>query len=301
MQEIFTACYLILGNRISLIDSGLPETWQKVIIPYLRRIRREPGDVSLILHTHNHGDHVGSDLAIKEATGAEIAVHEAGADALENPKAFRARYLKEYGKYMTKDEQEKVEGRPLGPSIKVDRLLRDGDILNLGTLKLEVIHTPGHSPDAVCLYDREGRIVFTGDSIVGGSTKIDDFIIVQDVDAYMGSIARLTKMDLRLMLTDHPYLPYETAILRGSYLKSYLKYSAEINIKIADQIPTTLQTAKKPMSASEISYIVCPLFRRKIQEGVTNRTILAHLQKLTKQGKVVEIMGPECVLWALKA
>jgi len=167
-------------------------------------------------------------------------------------------------------------------------------------MKLEVIHTPGHSPDFVCFYDRSGKTVFTGDSVVGGTTMIDDFVIVQDVDAYLASINRLQKLDMKLMLMDHPYLPYENAFLRDQQLKDYLKFSVDINAQISDQILETLKRAGKAMSATEISYIVCPIFRRKIPEGVTNRTVLVHLLRLERFGKVVENRGTAPITWTLK-
>ena len=300
MREIFTACYLILGKKITLIDSGLPETCEKLILPYLKKLKRDPRDISLIAHTHNHGDHVGSDRALKEISGAEIAIHEAGVEALEHPEVVRARYLSEYGKYLSKEEQETIRKRPLGQPLRVDRHLRDGDVLDLGRMKLEVIHTPGHSPDCVCFYDRSRKTIFTGDSVVGGTTMIDDFVILQDVDAYLASISRLQKLDLKLMLMDHPYLPYETAILRDQQLRDYLEFSVDINAQIADQILATLKRAGKPMSAAEVSYIVCPIFRRKIPDGVTNRTILVQLLRLARLGSVAEDAGTAPITWALK-
>lgn len=301
MHGIFTACYAILGKEITLVDSGLPGTWESIILPYLKQVRRDPKDISLIVHTHNHGDHVGSDQAIKAATGAEIAVHESGAEALEKPEMQRTKYLADYGKYLTEKDKENILKRPLSQPLKVDRTLKDGEALELGPISLEVMHSPGHSPDSVCFYDKQGETIFTGDSVVGRSTRTDDFIILQDVDAYLNSIDRLMKMSLRLMLMDHPYLPYERAILKGFRLREYLKFSSDINLKIADQIVVILKKAKRPMSAAEVSYAVCPVFRRKIPEGVTNRTVLVHLQRLAKQGVTMEVEGPARILWALKA
>ena len=300
MREIFTACYLILGKKITLIDSGLAETCQKLILPCLKRLGRDPKDISLIVHTHSHGDHVGSDRALKEISGAEIAIHAAGVEALENPEAARGRYLSMYGKYLSREEQEMIRKRPVPQPLKVDRRLRDGDILDLGPLKLEVMHTPGHSPDSVCFYDRSGKTVFTGDSIVGGTTMIDDFIIVQDIDGYLSSITRLQKLDLKLMLMDHPYLPYESAVLRDQQLKDYLEFSADINAQISDQILATLKKAEEPMSAAEVSYIICPIFRRKISEGITNRTVMEHLLRLARLGRVAENTGTTPITWTSK-
>ena len=130
---------------------------------------------------------------------------------------------------------------------------------------------------------------------------IDDFIIVQDIDGYLASIGKLQKIDLKLMLMDHPYLPYENAFLKDQQLKDYLKFSVDINAQISDRILATLRKAGKPMSAAEVSYILCPIFRRKIPEGVTNGTILVHLLRLQRFGKVVEKGDTSPVSWTLNA
>jgi hydroxyacylglutathione hydrolase len=300
LWEMYTACYLITGEEVTLIDSGLPETWENVIQPYLSRIKRDPEEISLILHTHHDPDHVGSDQVIRALSGAQVAIHESGAEALERPERERNNYLTEYGKYFTEVDLQNIHNRRLSQQpLKADRLLRDREIVDLGSMKLEVIHTPGHTPDSVCFYDRNGRAVFTGDSIQGGSTICDDLIVLRDAEAYQSSIGRLMNIDLDLMLTAHPYLPYESATLRGSQIiLNYLRLSADLNTKIGHQIMAVLKKSTMPMSAAEVSYVVCPVFRRRIPEGITHRTILTHLLRLAGEGKVIEKMGSTCVVWA---
>lgn len=105
--------------------------------------------VKLIVATHNHIDHVGALQAVKEATMADFAVHEA--DCKE---AFPA----VFGRMM---------GLMLGSSLrappKPDRLLGDGDMIEIGELRFKVLHTPGHSPGGISLLG--DGIVFSGDTL----------------------------------------------------------------------------------------------------------------------------------------
>ena len=116
-------------------------------------------DIKLIVVTHAHIDHIGALRAVKDATGAAFAVHEAEADG------------------------EAIEGmvRMLGPLVsrsfqpppEPDRLLKDGDILEVGDLNFTVIHTPGHSPGGISIYGH--GVVFSGDTLFNFGIGRTDF------------------------------------------------------------------------------------------------------------------------------
>jgi hydroxyacylglutathione hydrolase len=111
---------------------------------------REAGlSIELIVATHNHVDHVGALRQVKEATGAPYAVHEADAESLM-PDVF-GRML---GVMMS---------RSLKAPPKPDRLLRDGDVIEVGDLEFSVLHTPGHTPGGISL--RGDGFVFSGDTL----------------------------------------------------------------------------------------------------------------------------------------
>ena len=111
---------------------------------------REAGlSIELIVATHNHVDHVGALRQVKEATGAPYAVHEADTESLM-PDVF-GRML---GVMMS---------RSLKAPPKPDRLLRDGDVIEVGDLKFSVLHTPGHTPGGISL--RGDGLVFSGDTL----------------------------------------------------------------------------------------------------------------------------------------
>ena len=113
MWDMFTACYLVSAEKMTLIDSGLPESWEQRILPYLRKLGRVPEDIFLVLHTHRDLDHVGSDRAVRTATKARIAVHELGGRDLANPQEARERYLAKFGKYLTERDLDNLRKRPL--------------------------------------------------------------------------------------------------------------------------------------------------------------------------------------------
>jgi hydroxyacylglutathione hydrolase len=102
--------------------------------------------IKIIVLTHGHSDHIAALYEIQDMTGAEVAIHIEDADFLEGRGAFSSQFGISYR-------------TPHPP----DRLLREGDTIEIGDLDFTVIHTPGHTPGCICL--RHDDIVFTGDTL----------------------------------------------------------------------------------------------------------------------------------------
>jgi hydroxyacylglutathione hydrolase len=122
----------------------------------LRIIGEKKLKVKYIINTHAHFDHVGANRAIKEATGAELLLHEDDAAVLA-----------------TVSSQSRSFGMNPVSSPAPDRLLKHGDVITAGEISLKVLHTPGHTPGGISLLE-EG-LVFTGDSLFAGSIGRTDF------------------------------------------------------------------------------------------------------------------------------
>jgi len=107
-------------------------------------------EIAWVINTHGHFDHIGGNHQLLTETGAELMIHAADRPLLERAGEHAAAF-----------------GLTTENSPAPDRELVDGDILNLGELKFQVIHTPGHSPGGVCLYIND--VVFVGDTLFSGS------------------------------------------------------------------------------------------------------------------------------------
>jgi len=146
-------CYILADDNTKesiVIDPG--DDGQDIL-----RIVREKGlKVKFIVNTHAHFDHVGANKAIKDATGAELLLHEDDAAVLA-----------------TVSNQSRSFGMNPVSSPVPDRLLKHGDVITAGGISLKVLHTPGHTPGGISLL--EDGMVFTGDSLFAGSIGRTDF------------------------------------------------------------------------------------------------------------------------------
>ncbi len=108
-------------------------------------------EIEKILLTHSHWDHFADAHGLKCKTQAPIYIHPLDAKNLEQPGSDGIPIF-----------------FPIHP-VNPDHFLNEGDILSVGRLQLEVIHSPGHSPGSVCFYLREQKILLSGDTLFQGS------------------------------------------------------------------------------------------------------------------------------------
>ena len=124
----------------------------------LALIETERLRIKYILNTHGHSDHVLGNSKMKNSLKVPVCMHEAD-DRFFNDPVVREKSSQELG---------------LPPSDPADIKLKDGDILEVGSLNFEVIHTPGHTPGSVCFL--VGKNLFTGDTLFVGAAGRTDLI-----------------------------------------------------------------------------------------------------------------------------
>jgi len=126
--------YLIVGEKLAFIDTGLPQYFEDVR-KYVEDLGHRLQDISFIINTHVHEDHVGCNKALKDICKAKLAIHELDAKYIENPVDF----LKDTFRHMPPSEDYVREAKSWKDN--VDIFLKDGDIIELGGVTLEVVHT----------------------------------------------------------------------------------------------------------------------------------------------------------------
>jgi glyoxylase-like metal-dependent hydrolase (beta-lactamase superfamily II) len=156
--------FLLLGswNKLNDVNTVVDTGSDSYIINQIEKINTGVGKkpVDQIVLTHSHFDHIGGIMNLKEKFGAQVL-------------AF-----------------SRFPG--------VDRVICSGETLLMGDCYFEVIHTPGHSSDSICLYCKSEKILFSGDTSLR--------IIVPDIfytDDYIDSIRELSRLQIRIVYPGH--------------------------------------------------------------------------------------------------
>jgi glyoxylase-like metal-dependent hydrolase (beta-lactamase superfamily II) len=206
----FVYVYLVFGDKITLIDSGVLGS-DSLIFDYFKKAGRDPKEISTLILSHSHPDHLGGARAIREFTGCVVYAHEAE-------------------KHWIEDTERQREERPVpgfstlvGGPVSVDRLLADGQILTLAEkMPCRVIHTPGHSPGSIALYFEKERLLFSGDAVpLPGDLPIYENLA--DCVSSIHKLKNLGKVETLCSSWEDPVKGAETIARRCDQALAYLQ------------------------------------------------------------------------------
>lgn len=178
-----TISYLIVGEKRALLfDTGMGISDLKKVIARLTKLP------IILLNSHTHNDHVGDNWEFSRIYGMDTDFTR------QNARGSRLDAQTE----ITSDQI--CGGLPKGfdPAgyatrpWKITAYIHDGDRFDLGNRTVEVIATPGHTPDSICLFDRTNGLLFTGDTYYPAPIWL--FRPETDLDAYAASIRRLAAL-----------------------------------------------------------------------------------------------------------
>jgi glyoxylase-like metal-dependent hydrolase (beta-lactamase superfamily II) len=248
MHPLFTTMYLVGKGQVLTIDSGEAlERYQWMLRGYLAAV--EGAEVALISVTHHHLDHSGNLRWMREQYGADVLVHADGAPLME----------------------ERLPEQGL-------QLLSDGQMLDLGGgTRVRVLLTPGHSVDSVCFYLEEEGVLFTGDTILGGTTTT-----VWDLAAYRASLQCLLELpNLSVLCPGHGPLidrPRETI---GEYIAHRDRREQQILAVLGEGGPVT---------SWEIMLRLYPEIDTRLRRAADGN-VQTHLRKLEGEGRLQSFPG----------
>jgi glyoxylase-like metal-dependent hydrolase (beta-lactamase superfamily II) len=179
-------------DRDMLVDSGMGVVSLREWVPLVTE-----RDL-IAVASHTHFDHIGCHHEFECR-----AVHAAEADLLANP--TRANTLAD--PYVTDEIFDALPPEPYCSkcygvkAAPATRILEDGDVIDLGDRHFEVIHTPGHSPGGIALYEKATETLFSGDIVYDGPLIEDTYHA--NADHYIASMKRLYDLPVRLVHGGH--------------------------------------------------------------------------------------------------
>jgi len=196
--------FLVRGrDRDLLVDSGLG-------LASLREGVAELFERPVVaVATHRHFDHTGG---LHEFD--EVVVHRDDADAVTNAEGFASLRIEDY-------PPEELSGYEAPPSLLTalprdgfdvasyavtpvtpTRVVDEGDVVDMGDRRFEVLHLPGHTPGEIGLWEAETRTLFSGDCVYESGVLLDD-LPESDIPAYVRSMVRLRDLPVRIVHGGH--------------------------------------------------------------------------------------------------
>jgi glyoxylase-like metal-dependent hydrolase (beta-lactamase superfamily II) len=199
--------YLLVGETLTLVDAGMPGS-EAAILGYIEGLGRGAGDLSRVVITHYHVDHVGSLAAIRERTGAQVLAHPGDAPFIsgeQSPPPAQSAVMRFLFRLL-------APVMPPAEPAPVDGTVGDGDRLDtFGPLsagllgEATVVHVPGHTPGSIALHFPAERLLICGDVIdhrrgrLGPPPKA----FTADMEQAMASLRRLAELDFEVLCPGH--------------------------------------------------------------------------------------------------
>ena len=217
--------FLIVGERRALLfDTGLGVARLRPVVARLTDL-----DI-MVLNSHGHYDHIGGNHEFSEIGGVDIPYAHESAKGAEHEKV--ADYVT--GDWLWKEtpadfDPQTYEIKPYA----VKTYFEDGDLIDLGGRRLEVLLTPGHSPDSICLLDRKGRRLFTGDTFY--LAPLYAHLEGSNVGEYKASIDRLVALEPEI---DHLMTSHNAPVAEAAYLSRVKDAFEAIATKSAAYVET---------------------------------------------------------------
>ncbi len=179
--------FINTDDRKVIIDTGTGVYADRVNAE-LQQVGGSFEEITDIVLTHSHIDHIGGVHPILQHTQPRIHLHQAEADRINS------------------GDMSLTLGHTFGvdlPPLRIDSPMNEGDVLDFGEVKFRVLHTPGHSIGSVCLYDEDLGVICTGDTMFpGGSFGRVDFP-TGDMRKLVASLKRISELDFEIALAGH--------------------------------------------------------------------------------------------------
>lgn len=293
--------YLFVGDNVVLVDTGIAETPEKVIFPFMDQLKLKPERLTLAVITHADLDHQGGNDAIKRTSPRTwLACGEADRPIVEDPQTlFDLRY-----NHLLKDHEVSIDTElmPLaGKPRRMDLSLSGGEKIRLRDgWELEVLHVPGHSHGHLALYDRKNKAAFAGDAIHGrGCPKAEGGLAIPVtyyyVDIYLSTLRYFEGLDLEVLYSGH------WPVMRREAIRDFIAESRQ-TVELFDRV--ILESLGKHSAGLTPQQLIDAVANAvgdwpKDSWTLAMFPVKGHMDRLEQHGEVRAVPGSRPVQWQL--
>ncbi len=241
----FTGSVAIIGDTITIVDTGMPNSPEQAIFPFIKSIGRDPKEIKHIVLTHCHFDHVAGVGEIRKFSGAEVVIHEDDYPYVKDPDLIDLDLSSRFPDILIDERQSKFD-----PVLDC-RIVKDKDILKFSGHEFRIVHVPGHSAGSICFVESKLGVYIAGDSVQGKGGGTSPFIFY-NAERYVRSMEMLRHERINFLVLAHPFAPFYKGVLSGEQCQIYVEASIKAVNELSSKVLQVLHKAQKPMSLTEI-------------------------------------------------
>lgn len=303
LSDIGIHLALFQDDQTVLIDAG-PADSVKIDLPK-KLDELSVREVDYLILTHGHTDHVGGAKWIKDRYGATVIAHPDAVEFIADPeyelKNYWSRYLRFFADHFRLQFEEgywKIRGRD---SCEVDKKVREGDTLNIGSLRFKFLETPGHIVGSLSIQEESLGILCVGDAVQGlgpCSTTASYVPLYFDVRGYVKSLEKLSKVNVERLLCAHPYKPLCKPVQSRDEAKRFIESSLNFVRTFDSLILETISREGQGIAFTELGRRLSGKFNSEWPSIGLTVTLWSHIEWMLKRELVEVYETPSNILIA---
>lgn len=292
LGDRYVACYLVVGEEaVLLFDAGIDGTPAGSILPYCRSAGIAPESIRHAVISHCDVDHMGGDAALKEQLpGVSILAHVDDQRLIEDvDRIIDERYREFRHDHAIDIDEATIEWcHQVARAAPIDVALSGSTELDLGGRRLTILHTPGHSPGSISIWDEATRGALTSDAVLGDSLHLADGRpafppTYRFPTPYRATIDALEALRPDLLLTAHE------PVMQGTDAAAFLALSRSFAEGLAREALAELRVEPHGLTTRELVERLAPRvgdWERDVWIFLANG-LVGHLEDMRDDGLVV--------------
>lgn len=231
--------YLFIGENVTLLDTGTARTTRNLKTA-LNELHLRFTDIDQIIITHGHIDHYGAadHIAGKSKNGAIVAAHHEDVQRIETGKEVAGKTVLNFYRligipaiHLRSWQVMSTVINAMADNCRVDRVLSDGDKLQMGSYSGSVISTPGHSRGSICIFIENKGVLFSGDHILGHITP-NAFVMLEEDEIlpsrlsqaeFYDSLSKIEALKPMIVYPAHGQTITDLNMVAGYYRRCFLE------------------------------------------------------------------------------